>query len=69
MKVKVTEYTYRNGPIQQQISTSMNDIPEHFSPALNVFRIHISNLFCKLDIVGQSPDVQQLQWRHTMANI
>ena len=37
MKVKVTEYNIRNGPLRWQISTSIKVIIEHFSLALIVF--------------------------------
>ena len=37
MKVKVTEYNIRNGPVLWQISACIKVMPKHFLPALTVF--------------------------------
>ena len=55
VKVKVTEYNLRNGPIRWQVSTSIKIILEHFSLALTStryshFKVH------NLEDVGQSHD-------------
>ena len=41
IRVKITEYNIRNGPILWHISTSIKEVLEYFSPSLTVFEIFI----------------------------
>ena len=53
MKVKVSDYTNRSGPIRWLISTSIKVMLEHFSLALTVFQIFTFK-YRDLENVGQS---------------
>ena len=63
MKVKVTEYNNRNGPIRWQISTPIKVILDHFFRQLSLFSGYSHFQFRDLENVGQSRDVKYLQWR------
>ena len=39
MKIKVTEYNTRSGPIRRQMSTCIKVMTDRFSPAVTVFEI------------------------------
>ena len=64
--VKIIEYNILNGSIRWQISISIKVVLEHFSLTLTVFEIFTFQNF-DLENLGHGHDVQQLQWRHSMA--
>ena len=64
MKVNVTEYNIHNGPIRLQMSTGKKVTKEHFSLSRHFRDLKIRDL----ENTGQGHDVQQSQWRHSMAN-
>ena len=57
MKIRITEYYIRKGPIRWQILTSIKVIPEHFSLALTGFEISRFKIR-DIENVGQGHDIQ-----------
>ena len=68
IQVKVTGYNIRNGSTRWQIQTSVQ-IVLTISRQLSPISRYLYFKICDLENLGQGPDVQHAQWRHSMVNI